>query len=182
MFGTFDKKYRIFSPCLCDRDSTTSKVRLQSAWPIGSKKTRTRSTISAIHKIASLTSNGYFISPSTRPGVSQKWTKAVFFCLLNGPVLEIRYKPARQPRQFQIKVKTRLPCSNFSLQIVHHSVNFEHWLSLGDISLFNPLWPKNIFSTLFLSLDFIFFHNGDKPKKNKVKNWTTKIKLIMFIK
>ena len=79
---TFDKKYLIFSPCLCDKDSTTSSVLLHNAWPIGSKKTRTKSTILAIHKIASLTSKGYFISPSTKPGVSQKWTKENCFCLL----------------------------------------------------------------------------------------------------
>ena len=32
------------------------------------------------HSIASLTSNGYFMSPSTRPGVSTKVTRLNFFC------------------------------------------------------------------------------------------------------
>ena len=32
------------------------------------------------HNMASLTSNGYFMSPSTRPGVSTKVTRLNFFC------------------------------------------------------------------------------------------------------
>ena len=59
---------------------TMLSVRLQRAWPRGSNSTKTRSDVSPSHVIVSSTSKGYFMSPSTKPGVSMNVTKLNLFC------------------------------------------------------------------------------------------------------
>ena len=60
---------------------TILSVLLHSACPKGSKKTKMRSALSPSQESVRSTSKGYFMSPSTKPGVSMNVTNANFFCL-----------------------------------------------------------------------------------------------------
>ena len=106
--SALDKLKRTFDPCVSFNFSTIFNVLLHNAWPIlrninkyriliyskklnvswdlwipmGSKKTNIKSDISPNHNMAVLTSNGYFMSPSTSPGVSMNVIKLNCFCLL----------------------------------------------------------------------------------------------------